>query len=139
MVPGGTIDLGSVADRPAQEAEPELPRRPPFWACVLVLAAAFLVLAASVRPIPPLTETVTRLVGAGSSYAVVEDRLYLVQRAGSESWSLVAVGLPAGEEIWTASYAPTGERIIRIDIAGPVLLVSGGETTGRILRTDAYE
>jgi outer membrane protein assembly factor BamB len=47
--------------------------------------------------------------------------------------------LPAGEALWTAPYAPTGERIVRIDIAGPVLLVSGGETTGRIRRTDAYE
>jgi len=139
VVPGGTIDLGSVADQPAETTERELPRRPPFWACVGVLAAAFLVLGGSLRPIPPLTETVTRLVGTGSSYAVVEDRLYLVQRDDTESWSLAAIGLPAGEELWTAPYAPTGERIIRIDIAGPVLLVSGGETTGRIRRTDAYE
>ncbi|MEV4622773.1 PQQ-binding-like beta-propeller repeat protein [Asanoa sp. NPDC049573] len=139
MVPGGTIDLGSVADRPAGAAEPDLPRRPPFAGCVVVLALVFLVLGGSLRPVPPLTETVSRLAGAGSSYAVVGDRLYLVRRAGTQTWSLAAIGLPAGEELWTAPYAPTGERIVRIDTAGPVLLVSGGEATGRIRRTDAYE
>ncbi|GAA1868489.1 hypothetical protein GCM10009687_40210 [Asanoa iriomotensis] len=90
-------------------------------------------------PEPPLTETGSRAGGVGSSYAVVGDRLYLVRRAGEATWSLTALRLPAGTDIWTSAYAATGERIIRIDTAGPVVMVSGGETTGRILRTDAYD
>ncbi|MEV0716077.1 PQQ-binding-like beta-propeller repeat protein [Asanoa sp. NPDC050611] len=139
MLPGGTIDLGSVADQPAEPVERELPRRSPFWSVVGVLAAALLVLGGSLVPEPPLTETVTRPGGVGSSFAVAGDRLYLVRRAGEATWSLSALRLPSGAELWTAAYAPTGERIIRIDTAGPVLLISGGETTGRILRTDAYD
>src|SRR5262245_25405593 len=123
-----------------ESAAGELPRRPPLGAFVAVMAAAFLVLGGSLVPRPPLTETVVRLGGAGSSYAVAGDRLYLVRRDdGEQAGSLAAIRLPGGEEIWTAPYVPTGERIIRIDTAGPVVLVSGGETTGRIRRTDAYD
>ncbi|SNT32611.1 PQQ-like domain-containing protein [Asanoa hainanensis] len=140
-MPGGTIELGPITVPPpdAVEIEEDLPRRPPFWSLVLVLAAASLVLAGSLVPRPPLTATATRFGGPGSSFAVAGDRLYVVRRVSEVARTLTAMRLPGGEELWSAAYAPTGERIIRIDLAGPVVLVSGGETTGRIRRTDAYD
>ncbi|MDG4823795.1 PQQ-binding-like beta-propeller repeat protein [Asanoa sp. WMMD1127] len=141
MQPGGTIELGPVVTVPdaSPAIEEELPRRPPFWAALVVLAATFLALGGSLVPEPPLTATVTRLGGAGSSFAVAGDRLYLIRRPSETSSTLTAIRLPDGAELWTAPYAPTGERLIRLDTAGPVVLVSGGETTGRIRRTDAYD
>ena len=132
------IDLGYVDAEPV--AAPA--RRRPLWPPLTVLAVAALTLGGAAVPTPPLTETVTAVAGAGSSYAVVGDRLYLVRddaaRGEDPDRTLVALTLPAGEPLWATPYAPTGERIIRIDTAGPVVLVSGGETTGRIRRTDAY-
>ncbi|GIF74856.1 outer membrane protein assembly factor BamB family protein [Asanoa siamensis] len=139
MQPAGTIDLGPVADRPADPDERELPRRRPFGALVGVLVAVSLTLGGSLVPAPPLTATATQLGGVGSSFAVAGDRLYVVRRVSDAAGSLTAVRLPGGEELWTSPYAPTGERIIRVDTAGPVVLISGGETTGRIRRTDAYD
>ncbi|GIF66907.1 hypothetical protein Ais01nite_49420 [Asanoa ishikariensis] len=138
-MPGGTIELGPITVPPPDAVERDLPRRPPFWSFVTVLAVALLALGGSLVPQPPLTETATRLGGPGSSFVVAGDRLYVVRRVNEVSRTLTAMRLPGGEELWTTAYAPTGERIIRIDLAGPVVLVSGGETTGRIRRTDAYD
>ncbi|MEV4532409.1 PQQ-binding-like beta-propeller repeat protein [Asanoa sp. NPDC049518] len=138
-MPGGTIELGPVTVPQPDAVERDLPRRPPLRTFVAVLAVALVALGGSLVPQPPLTATATRFGGAGSSFAVAGDRLYVVRRVSEVARTLTAMRLPGGEELWTTAYAPTGERIIRIDLAGPVVLVSGGETTGRIRRTDAYD
>ncbi|HEY6596253.1 MAG TPA: PQQ-binding-like beta-propeller repeat protein [Asanoa sp.] len=132
------IDLG---DMHAVPPEPEQPARPRagVWRAATASLSALIALGGSTVPVAPLTPTATHVYGIGSSFAVDGDRLFATRSNGAAAWTLAAVELPDGRELWRTPYDVHGGRIVRIATVGEIVLAVGGDNGGEARRSIAYE
>jgi hypothetical protein len=134
------IDLGDArANPPGGERPPARVRGVP----VVAVLVALLTLGGAAVPPPTFSAVVPPAVLVASSFAVVGDRLYRSTstdpRVEDATWTLSAHDLTDGRQLWYAPYDVPGGRIFDVVTAGPVLVVVGGATIGRLRSTAAFD